>query len=128
METKKQDSLTYRVHDFLLQEPSIWHSVKDLCEEFFGEFTKAHDTAIREAIRKQSIDGTLQTIIISGSKGYKVAESQEELDQYIGTMVNTIDAYSKRLRSIIRKGRNHNQMKLQLGKYDSPIVQSIMEA
>ena len=125
IETKKHEPIVYKVHDLICSRPIKWYSTEDLCRKVYGDYSPSLDTAMREIIREISLDELFQTIIISGKQGFKAAQSDKEVEQYLSTALTTACSHFDRYWTIRRKWGRDLQIKLPIGKYDSMTYKAI---
>jgi hypothetical protein len=123
----KHAPIVYEVRNKILQQPYKWRSPKDLALQFLGRNNPGDQTAIREIVRAITLDEEFQTIIISSKRGFKVAETEEEVEQYLDTMMDTAMAYLDRYWTTVRKKNKNQQAKLQIGPYDTTEFISIIK-
>ena len=122
----KHAPIVYEVRNKIMQQPYKWRSPKDLALQFLGRNNPGDQTAIREIVRIITLDEEFQTIIVSSKKGFKVAENEEEVDQYLDMMMDTAMAYLDRYWTTVRKKNKDHQTKLQIGPYDTTEFISIV--
>jgi hypothetical protein len=115
IETKKHKPIVYAVHNFITEiTPIRWIPVDELCERF-----DQTNRQMRKIVETIACDEMFQKVIISGIKGYKVAETDKEAEEYLDTLNTTAISMFDRYWTTKRKfGKNH-QMKLPIGQYDS---------
>jgi hypothetical protein len=125
IETKRHEPIIYKIHDLICSHPGKWYSTEDLCRLIYGDYSPSLDTAMREIIREISLDEILQTIIISGKQGFKAAQNDDEVEQYLNTALTTACSHFDRYWTIRRKYGRDLQMKLPIGKYDSLTYEAV---
>lgn len=128
IETKKYPGLSYEVHDFLLEKPIKWHSVEDLCKKFFGNYNSTLDKEMRSIIRDISFDRMFQKIIISGVRGYKVAENNDEIESFLEKSLSTAKSFFERYSAVKYKYRKDDQCKLKIGQHDSDFFEAMIKS
>lgn len=117
----------YAIHAAIIKEP-VWWSIRDLCAAFYDEqYTKSLDTQMRETLRAIAFDGILQKVIVSGPKGFKVAENDAEVIEYLDGLLDTADSIKQRYGVTKRKWGKHHQRKLKIGPYDTEEVIALYE-
>jgi len=124
IDTLKHETIVYKVHDLLLEQPIRWHSVQELCVLFYGEHTSTNDRWMREICRIVAMSQVFHKIIISGHKGYKVAETKEEFQAYRDGLRNTYRSLQERLKAIDYKSMHDEQFRLPNGEYDEPVFEA----
>jgi len=128
IETKRPKGINCIVHDFLLETPIKWHSVEELCLKFFGSYNSTADKDMRSIIRDITFDRMFQKIIISGVKGYKVAENNDEVDSFLEKSLSTAKSFYERYSAVRYKYRKDDQCKLKIGQYDSEFFEAMIKS
>lgn len=128
IEARNHESIIYKVHDFIIEKPIQWHSVEDLCIKFFGEYTSTLDKEMRIIIREISLDRFFQKIILSGMRGYKVAETNDEIDLFLDKSLSTAKSHYARYAAVKYKYNKNDQAKLQIGSHDSEFFEAMIKS
>lgn len=126
----------WKIYNYLKDHNNEWIQQEDLAYDlFYNEWlndvkyseTDFHNTAIRKkitnAIRNLNNSPIIQKIILSSSKGVKIAE-RDEIDKYIGRHINCVVARLNRLKLIAKKASRDGQYKITFGKYERQIIEA----
>lgn len=126
----------WKIYNYLKDHNNKWIQQEDLAYDlFYNEWlndvkyseTDFHNTAIRKkitnAIRNLNNSPIIQKIILSSSKGVKIAE-RDEIDKYIGRHINCVVARLNRLKLIAKKASRDGQYKITFGKYERQIIEA----
>jgi len=127
IETKRPKRINCLVHDYLLEEPIKWHSVEELCLKFFDNYNSTSDKEMRSIVRDITFDRMFQKIIISGVRGYKIAESNEEIDNFLDKSLSTAKSFFERYSAVRYKYQKDDQCKLKIGPYDSEFYEAMIK-
>lgn len=132
----KLTSDDWKIYNYLKYHTGKWVSQERIAKALFGgdydEETIAlgkdfHNTNIRKyitnSIRRLNESDTIQKIILSSSKGIKIAE-RDEIDKYIARHINCVVARLNRLKLIAKKASRDGQYKITFGKYERQIVEA----
>lgn len=122
-----QDPTTNQIHRIMIEKPYNWHSVKELCDIVFGEYTKSHDTAIREAIRKIRLNADWFCLIISSRKGYKVCENREEFKSWRSGVIAAFETDLDVLAISDWKSQHDENMRMTETEYQCPVYEAIKD-
>lgn len=124
-----QDPVTNHIHRLLTEKPYRWYQVKEIAAIVFSgcEFTKSIDTAIRESIRKIRLNADWFCLIISGRKGYKVAESREEYRAWRGGLIEAFNTDLDVLEISDWKSSHDENLRMTDTEYQCPVYESIKD-
>ena len=122
IETIRHEPMVYEVHELITSNPGKFFPVRDLCWQFFGKYTKSMDTKMRNIVTEIVNDRGLQKIIISTKDGYlsPTIDQAELVEESIEEIKKTARALFYRRASIKYRVDHDQQMKLKIGKNDSP--------
>lgn len=131
----KLTPVEWKIYNYLKEHTDEWIMQEDLAislfyDEWDNQVSKAtdfHNTALRKtitnAIRNLNNSPIIQKIILSSSKGVKIA-NRDEVDKYIGKHINSVIARLNRLKLIAKKASRDGQYKITFGKYERQIVEA----
>ncbi len=122
IEIKRHEPIVYDVHDLITRHPGKTYPVRKLCVIFFGKYTKSLDTKMRNIVTEIVNDRLMQKIIISTKEGYlsPTVEQAELVQNAIDEIKKTAKALFYRRASIKYRIDHDQQLKLRIGKKDSP--------
>lgn len=135
MTMTKLTSDDWKIYNYLKEHTGEWVTQTDLAKNlFYDEWYRTHydgipfhDTKVRKkltnAIRNLNNSSVIQKIILSSSKGIKIAE-KDEIDKYIGRHINAVVARLNRLKLIAKKASLDGQYKITFGKYERQIIEA----
>lgn len=124
---KKHEPIVYAVKGKICEEPYKWYHLKELCEYFFAEYNGSTEREMRRIIEIIRTDLRFHTIIITGVKGYKVCENQEELDEYRSVLKSKMETAIDNLEILDVRIQNNKQSQIQFTKYTKPVIESIKD-
>lgn len=124
---KKHEPIVYAVKGKICEAPYKWYHLKELCEYFFVEYNQSTEREMRRIIEIIRTDLRFHTILVTGVKGYKVCESQEELNEYRSVLKSKMDTAIDNLEILDVRIQNDEQLQLQFTKYTKPIIESIKD-
>lgn len=126
----------------ILKEQTDWISQKDLALLYFQKNNndKAYEEClsqssaefhnnnpirkvITKSIRNLNQSDTIQKIILSGSKGVKIA-NEEEFDLYIERQMIAVKSKIGRISKIAKKGNRNGQCRITFGKYERDFIEA----
>lgn len=81
---------------------------------------------ITKSIRNLNQSDTIQKIILSGSKGVKIA-NEEEFDLYIERQMIAVKSKIGRISKIAKKGNRNGQCRITFGKYERDFIEAFKE-
>lgn len=81
--------------------------------------------SITNDIRTLNNSGMIQKIILSTSKGVKIANEQE-FEDYIGRQINAAVRRLQYVKSLAEKGNRDKQMKVTFGKFERDTIEAFM--
>lgn len=128
----------WKIYNYLKDHTGEWVPQEHLALDLFGdELYKEgyayyanfnfHNSNVRKkltnAIRNLNNSSVIQKIILSSSKGVKIAE-KDEIDKYIGRHINAVVARLNRLKLIAKKASLDGQYKITFGKYERQIIEA----
>lgn len=125
----------WKIYNYLKDHTDKWVPQEILAKDlFYDEWYRTHydgipfhDTKVRKkltnAIRNLNNSFVIQKIILSSSKGVKIAE-RDEIDKYIGRHINCVVARLNRLKLIAKKASRDGQYKITFGKYERQIIEA----
>ena len=131
----KLTPVEWKIYNYLKEHTDEWIMQEDLAIDLFSDewdnqvskATGFHNTALRKtitnAIRNLNNSPIIQKIILSSSKGVKIA-NRDEVDNYIGRHINAVVARLNRLKLIAKKASRDGQYKITFGKYERQIVEA----
>lgn len=125
MEIKVLTTRQWALYRFLKEQGDVWttqidiaYALKDYYDTSF-EKSKFHDSKARLQItmdiRALNDSEVIQKIIMSGSKGVKIA-NEREFNTYIGREINAAVRRLMRAKRKAEKGNRDGQMRIVLGK------------
>lgn len=132
------DKLTpdeWKIYNYLKEHTGEWIMQKDIAKAlYYHEWYRTHydgipfhDTKVRKkitnAIRNLNNSPGIQKIILSSSKGVKIA-NKDDIDKYIGRHINAVVARLNRLKLIAEKASRDGQYKITFGKYEREIIEA----
>lgn len=132
------DKLTpeeWKIYNYLKEHTGEWITQKDLAKAlYYDEWYRTHydgipfhNTKVRKkitnAIRNLNNSSVIQKIILSSSKGVKIAD-KDDIDKYIGRHTNAVVARLNRLKLIAKKASRDGQYKITFGKYEREIIEA----
>ncbi len=122
------DPFVHQVHQFIVnQYPVRWNSIDSLCERFYGEISASNDTKMREIIREIKLSHVFHHIILTGAKGVKVAESQEEVREYRNLELARLDAARCVVERIDYRQQHDEFLRLPIVGRGVPVYQAILK-
>ena len=121
-----QDPVTNHIHRLMVQKPYRWYQVKELCAIVYPdkEFTKSLDTSIRESMRKIRLNADWFCLIVSGRKGYKVAENKEEYKNWRSGVMEAFNTDLDVLEISDWKSRHDENYRLTDTEYQCPVYEA----
>lgn len=131
----KLTPVEWKIYNYLKEHTDEWIMQEYLAivlfyDEWDNQVSKAtdfHNTALRKtitnAIRNLNNSPIIQKIILSSSKGVKIA-NRDEVDKYIGKHINSVIARLNRLKLISKKASRDGQYKITFGKYERQIIEA----
>lgn len=115
----------WALYEFLKQQGDNWTTqfkvALNVKEYWFSDIplTGFHDSPARHAmtndIRAINESGIIQKVIISSSKGIKIA-NEKEFDVYIGRLINAAVRKLQRVKKLAEKGNRDGQMRIVLNQ------------
>ena len=138
MEYKHElSSRDFKLYDFLKKQGDNWTLQKDIAlampdvfpctiadMEDFHNSTARH--MITNSIRRLNESGYVHKIILTGSKGVKIA-NYHEFDIYIGRNINSAVNRLKRLKRLSEKAGKNNQFRMKLSEHQKELYESFIE-
>lgn len=131
--------IQWALYRFLKERGDVWttqyHIARELGKDYpeYHYSRKAndfHDSPIRlrmtADIRKINDSGVIQKVIISSSKGIKLA-NEEEFDKYIRKEVGAAVRRLMRAKRKAEKGERNGQFKITFGEYERDVIEAFIE-
>lgn len=132
----KLTPVEWKIYNYLKEHTNEWIMQEDLAYVLFYDNwdnqvqyrgINFHNTALRKtitnAIRNLNNSDIIQKIILSSSKGVKIA-NKDEVDKYIGKHINAVVVRLNRLKKIAKKASRDGQYKITFGKYERQIIEA----
>lgn len=128
----------WKIYNYLKDHTGEWVPQEHLALDLFGdELYKEgyayyanfnfHNSNVRKkltnAIRNLNNSSVIQKIILSSSKGVKIAD-KDEIDNYIGRQINSVIKRLNRVKKIAKKASLDGQCKIIFGKYERAVIEA----
>lgn len=127
----------WALYNYLKKQGNNWNTqekiAKDLQNIYIDDdwHLPFHDRAVRHQItndiRTINESGLIQKIILSSSKGVKIA-TEQEFEKYITSNINSVLNRLKRLKNMYEKGKRDGQMKLVINGQERPFIEAFIES